>query len=156
MEKPKRKVGRPLGSVETKLSAIKIKNKKLLLKALRENLGILAPALKVACMNRETFSKYYEVDLEFRKEVDDIREEAIDYVEGQLLKQINTGGAAQTIFFLKTKGKSRGYIETTETNMTIDAIKIKYIVPKDEPNDPTSLPLNNNIIKISIPNDENK
>ena len=107
-------------------------------------------------MNRETFSKYYEVDLEFRKEVDDIREEAIDYVEGQLLKQINTGGAAQTIFFLKTKGKSRGYIETTETNMTIDAIKIKYIVPKDEPNDPTSLPLNNNIIKISIPNDENK
>jgi hypothetical protein len=155
MEEEKRKVGRPKGSVSKRLR-LKKKNKELLLKSLQENLGILAPALKVANMNRNTFSKYYEEDLIFRNLVDEIREEAVDYVEGQLFRQIKNGGASQTIFYLKTKGKHRGYIEQNDTNMTIDAVKIKYIIPKDdnliETNTP--LPLDNKVITLNLP--ENK
>jgi hypothetical protein len=155
MEEEKRKVGRPKDSVSKRLR-LKKKNKELLLKSLQENLGILASALKVANMNRNTFSKYYEEDLIFRNLVDEIREEAVDYVEGQLFRQIKNGGASQTIFYLKTKGKHRGYIEQNDTNMTIDAVKIKYIIPKDdnliETNTP--LPLDNKVITLNLP--ENK
>lgn len=158
----KRKAGRPPGAPNKAGLIIKEKNKKLLLKALEENLGVLAPALKVSAISRETFNNYYEQDLNFRIKVDEIREMAIDAVESELIKQIKSGGAAQTIFYLKTKGKSRGYIETSETNMTIDAVKIKYIVPNEEDNklpsgERPALPLDNKLITIQLPeNGDNK
>lgn len=160
MEEPiKKRAGRPKGSTNKSNLRIKKKNKTLLLRSLEENLGILAPALKVAAMDRYTFNKYYEEDLDFRIRVDEIREQSVDYVEGQLLKQIKNGGAAQTIFYLKTKGKHRGYVETTEQNMTIDAVRIKYIIPTEEKEQLTSgenisLPLDNEIIRIDIPKEE--
>ena len=38
----------------------------------------------------------------------------MDYAESQLHKQIGEGSTSATIFYLKTKGKSRGYIERQE------------------------------------------
>jgi hypothetical protein len=38
----------------------------------------------------------------------------IDFAESQLHKQIKEGSTAATIFFLKTKGKQRGYVERIE------------------------------------------
>jgi len=148
--------GRPAGAKGVRSQAQMKKNKKILIKSLQNNLGILAPALLDAAISRGTFNKYYYEDLEFREAVDDIREEAVDFVESQLFKQIKTGGAAQTIFYLKTKGKHRGYIEQTDTNMTIDAIKIKYIIPdedqqKIENKNVGILPLDNQVIKIELP-----
>lgn len=151
-ETPKRKVGRPKGGTNKKNLAVKEKNKELLIKSLRENLGILAPALKFVSIDRYSFNKWYDEDLDFRKKVDEIREECVDYVEGQLLKQIKTGGAAQTIFYLKTKGKHRGYIEQNDTNMTIDAVRIKYIIPKEiEGGENIALPLDNQVIRLELP-----
>lgn len=168
MENKKRKVGRPAGSTSVKSAEITKKNKSLVLKSLQKNLGILAPALRDISTARQTFNKWYNEDPEFRQEVDNIREEAIDFVEAQLFNQIKDGGAAQTIFYLKTKGKKRGYIEQTDTNMTIDAIKIKYIVPDNaldehnivpdnalEEHNNIVLPLDNNVIKLNLP-DGNK
>lgn len=122
---------RPKGS-KNKYSPIKDKNKALILKALEESMGILAPALKTCIMDRWTFNKYYNTDPEFAKKVDDIREGCIDFVESALLKNIKSGNVVGQIFYLKTKGKQRGYIETTETNMNIDTVKIRYIIPEGE------------------------
>jgi hypothetical protein len=46
--------------------------------------------------------------------VEELSEVAIDFAESHLHKLIKDGNPAATIFFLKTKGKGRGYIERQE------------------------------------------
>ncbi len=85
-----------------------------LLEALRKSLGIVTTACNKADVNRSTFYRHYNEDDEFKNEVDNISEEALDMAESQLLKQIQADNTTAIIFYLKTKGKSRGYIERTE------------------------------------------
>lgn len=82
--------------------------------ALEKSLGVVAQACQTAGISRQTFYRWKEEDEEFRSEVGDISEIAIDFVESQLFKQIQTGSTGATIFYLKTKGKKRGYVETQE------------------------------------------
>ena len=65
-------------------------------------------------INRSTFYKYLKEDEEFAKQVKDIENIALDFAESQLHKQISEGNTTATIFLLKTKGKSRGYVERSE------------------------------------------
>lgn len=51
-------------------------------------------------------------------------EHAVDVAEIQLLKQINEGNIAALIFFLKTKGKGRGYVERHEIMITSDQTEV--------------------------------
>ena len=57
-------------------------------------------------------------DPEYAQAVKDIENFALDFVESQLHKQIQKGEVSSTIFYLKTKGKSRGYIERQQTELT--------------------------------------
>jgi hypothetical protein len=57
-------------------------------------------------------------DPEYKAAVDSIADVAIDFAESQLHKQIKEGNSTATIFFLKTNGKKRGYVERQE----IDAV----------------------------------
>ena len=43
---------------------------------------------------------------------------ALDFGETQLHAQIREGNTSATIFFLKTKGKRRGYIERSEMDLS--------------------------------------
>lgn len=88
--------------------------KKALLEALEKSLGVITTACKSVGVNRSTYYDYYNNDEEFRKEVDTLSDVAVDFAESQLHKQINEGSTAATIFYLKTKGKSRGYVERQE------------------------------------------
>ena len=49
---------------------------------------------------------------EFAEREEDIREGVIDMAECKLIELMKDGNIAATIFFLKTQGKSRGYIES--------------------------------------------
>jgi len=42
------------------------------------------------------------------------RELALDTAEYQLMKAVHEGKTAELLFFLKTQGKSRGYVERQE------------------------------------------
>lgn len=88
--------------------------KKALLEALEKSLGVVTTACKAVSLSRKTFYTYYHEDGEFRRAVDDIENIALDFAESQLHKQIQNGEVTSTIFFLKTKGKKRGYVETKE------------------------------------------
>lgn len=88
--------------------------KKALVQHMTESLGIVTTACKKAGCVRSTFYDYYNNDPEFKKQIDDIQEIAIDFVESQLFQQIKDGNGAQTIFYLKTKAKHRGYVERQE------------------------------------------
>jgi hypothetical protein len=51
-------------------------------------------------------------DADYKAAVEELSDVAIDFAESQLHKQIKDGNSTATIFFLKTKGKKRGYVET--------------------------------------------
>ena len=88
--------------------------KKKLVESLEKSLGVVTTACKQTGVNRSTFYDWYNKDEEFKKAVDSIGDIALDFAESQLHKQIKDGNSTATIFFLKTKGKKRGYIERQE------------------------------------------
>ena len=88
--------------------------KKQIVEALEKSLGIVTTAVKTVGIHRSTFYNWYNEDEEFRKEVDGISDIALDFAESQLHKQIQGGNPTSTIFYLKTKGKRRGYVELQE------------------------------------------
>jgi len=88
--------------------------KESILKALEQSLGVVTMACKKADVPRSTFYKWLNEDEDFAKEVKDIENIALDFAESQLHKQIADDSTSATIFYLKTKGKHRGYIERTE------------------------------------------
>lgn len=88
--------------------------KESLIKSLEKSLGIVTTACKNAGCSRETFYKYCKDDAAFKERVEDISNIALDFAESQLHQQIKDGNTSATIFYLKTKGKNRGYIERQE------------------------------------------
>lgn len=105
--------------------------KKNLLTAIEKSLGVVTTACKNAGCSRETFYKYYREDKGFADSVDDMSNIALDFAESQLHRQIKNGNTAATIFYLKTKGKRRGYIERSEfdnkTQISITEFDIKKL-----------------------------
>lgn len=89
-------------------------NKKKALDALKSTMGNVTAACTAADINRRNFYKWREDDAEFDQAVKDISESAIDMGETALMKQIQEGNTACIIFFLKTRGKERGYVERME------------------------------------------
>lgn len=89
--------------------------KENLLKALEKSLGVVTTACKEVDCSRETFYKYCREDEVFKKAVDELENVALDFAESALHKQIKEGTPSSTMFYLKTKGKKRGYIERTES-----------------------------------------
>lgn len=100
------------------------RKKQELLEALRESLGIVTMACENVGVGRSTFYEWLRDDPEFKAEVDDINNRALDFVESKLFGNIENGDVASIIFYLKTKGKARGYIEKQEVEAQVDA-KIK-------------------------------
>ena len=88
--------------------------KESILKALEHSLGVVTVACRSAQIPRSTFYKWINEDEEFAKQVKDIENIALDFAESQLHTQIRSNNTPATIFYLKTKGKKRGYIERQE------------------------------------------
>jgi len=87
------------------------RTKKALLEALEKSLGIVTTACRSVDINRTTFYRYLKDDKEFAVQVKDVENIALDFAESQLLKNIKEGKEPSTIFYMKTKGQKRGYIE---------------------------------------------
>ncbi len=85
--------------------------KQNMIKALELNLGNVSLACKAMNIVRYTHYKWMKEDPEYRKAVKDMENAALDFAESALMKQIAKGNPLSTIFFLKCKGKKRGYIE---------------------------------------------
>ena len=105
--------------------------KEKLLEALKEAQGLIYHACKKAGnISRSTYYRYMREDEEFAKAVEDIKEAQIDYVEGQLIKNISDGKETSIIFYLKSKAKDRGYAEKldiTSGGKSLTELKIEVI-----------------------------
>ena len=110
--------------------------KKALIEALEKSLGVVTTACKLVGVTRTTFYQYVKDDPEFAEAVKDIDEVTIDFAESQLHKQIKDGNTTATIFYLKTKGKKRGYVEKTEIDFSTDNNEeipiIKWVKSEDD------------------------
>lgn len=101
-----------------------------LLIALEKNLGIVTAACKEVGISRDSYYDYYNNDEEFKRKVDDINEIAIDFTESQLFKKIKQGSERSILFFMKYKGRKRGYTDSmdiTSGGKTITDIKLIQI-----------------------------
>lgn len=85
-----------------------------MIEALEKSLGIVTTACKSVGINRSTHYDWMRDDEEYKKAVIGIEDIALDFAESKLHKSIEKGSDTATIFFLKTKGKKRGYIERNE------------------------------------------
>jgi hypothetical protein len=79
-----------------------VHTKKRVIEALEKSLGVITTACKIAEVSRTQFYNWLKDDEDFAKKV----------------QQIKENSTAATIFFLKTKGKKRGYIERQEIDHT--------------------------------------
>lgn len=112
--------------------------KNALIKAMIKTLGNVSESCKICGCSRTTYYEYYAEDEDFKKEIDEIGESNIDFVESKLMqlitgftqdevelfsyqgkvkqekvKRLYPPDKTAIIFYLKTKGKDRGYIEST-------------------------------------------
>ena len=88
--------------------------KKAMVAALEKSLGVVSTACKAVDISRQTHYRWMREDDEYKTAVEELSEVAVDFAESHLHKLIRDGNPAATIFFLKTKGKGRGYVERQE------------------------------------------
>lgn len=106
--------------------------KKALILALEQTLGVVTHACQKTGVNRKTFYDWLQQDPEFRQQVEDINNVVLDFAESKLYSQIKENNTTATIFFLKTKGKHRGYVEKQEIEHSGEIREIKVTVNKNE------------------------
>ena len=114
---------------------------KAFLKHFKEGHGIISYACQAAGIARRTYYNWIEKDEKFRDAVDEVAEEVIDVVESKLLRKINDEDLTAIIFYLKTKGKARGYVEMVENKVTVNPFEA---LMKSLPEDPEENPEENN------------
>jgi hypothetical protein len=105
--------------------------KKKMIEALERTLGRVTEAAESIDIARSTHYDWMQKDPEYKEAVESIGEKALDFVESKLFelidgpqREIMTDAGIQTIkdtpnptaciFYLKTKGKKRGYVERQE------------------------------------------
>ena len=79
---------------------------------LRGNLSAVARAFNVSRTTLYTFVRAHPT---VQQAVDEAREAMLDHAESMLYRKILDGDTTALIFFLKTQGKKRGYVERVET-----------------------------------------
>jgi hypothetical protein len=100
-----------------------------------KSLGVLKTACESSGMCRKTIWEWRKKYPEFDDACHECEEVALDFVESRMFKKIDKGGKgseALIIFYLKTKGKHRGYIEKQEIDMNADVKGVTVNVTNPE------------------------
>lgn len=99
--------------VSTELDVLK----RGMIEALEANLGIVTPAASKVGIHRSTHYYWMKTDPDYAAAVESVQDIALDFAESKLHEQIKEKDTIATIFYLKTKGKKRGYVEKQEISV---------------------------------------
>ena len=88
--------------------------KERVITALQQNKGVVSHAARALECSRQSIYNYIDRHEEVKEAFDEINEATIDRVEQRMLELIDEGHPTLIIFYLKTKGKHRGYVERQE------------------------------------------
>ena len=80
----------------------------------RAQAAIVSKAIDAAGISRTTFHRWRREDPEFDERTSEIEEAQIDFAESKLLEAINAGDVRAITFYLKCKGKQRGWSDTAQ------------------------------------------
>ena len=103
--------------------------------AFEKTLGVVTPAAQMIGVKRSTIYRWREMYPEFDKACKEISEMAVDFVETKMFKKIEGGGKGSEtlmIFYLKCKGKHRGYVEKQEIDMNAEVKGVTINVTNPE------------------------
>ena len=92
--------------------------KRAMVEALTRSLGVVKMACESVGISRQTHYTWMKEDEAYKEACTNIPDIVLDFAEHHLHKLISEGNVSATIFFLKTKGKGRGYIEKQEIEVT--------------------------------------
>ena len=85
-------------------------------------------------ISRKTFYEWKEKKKKLAEGLEAAEEAIIDFAESKLVEHINNDDVQALIFFLRTKGKKRGYVEKTETDVNINQFE-KLMQDTEEDNE---------------------
>lgn len=91
--------------------------------AFEKTLGVVTPAAQMIGVKRSTIYRWREMYPEFDAACKEISETAVDFVESKMFQKIeraDKGSESLMIFYLKTKGKHRGYVEKQELDVNAE------------------------------------
>lgn len=94
--------------------------KKAALEAHYKHKGNVSATCAALGIGRTQFYNWKKNDSEFSEAIDSVTDFCIDHVESKLMDAINDGEIAAIIFYLKTIGKKRGYVERSEFQAAIE------------------------------------
>lgn len=100
----------------------------------KKKLGNISATCDALNISRQSFYTWKEKSPALQRMLDDADESLLDWAETKLIEQINENNLTALIFFLKTKGKKRGYIEQIDKNITTNAFEelMKELPDEDE------------------------
>lgn len=113
----------------------KKQRQEMFLQHFRKSHGIVSYACQKVGITRACYYKWRENDPKFREKADEIEEETIDHVESKLYNAIDKGELTAIIFYLKTKGKKRGYVERVEQDVNVNPFEQLMQELPDDPED---------------------
>lgn len=93
-----------------------LKQKKFI-KCFSGSMGNIHASCEEAEVSRATYYRWLSESEAFKEEIENVTEMNVDYAESKLMSVIQEKNVTAIIFYLKTKGKSRGYVEQNEVKI---------------------------------------
>ncbi len=86
----------------------------VIIEAVKSSSGLLTLAAKKSGYTYMTVRRYVKDFPTVAKAVEEAKEAILDFTEGKLYENIKKNDTASIIFYLKTQGKLRGFVERSE------------------------------------------
>lgn len=83
-------------------------------------------------ISRKTFYEWKEKKKKLAEGLEEVDESILDWAESKLKEHIDSNDLQALIFFLRTKGKKRGYVEKTEADVNINQFEKLMQETEDE------------------------
>jgi len=106
---------------------IKLENYK---KAIIDSGGFITKTAEILGITHPSVSGYIKAHPELQELIRSINEKHLDFAEAQLLTLIKEKDKAAIFFYLKCKGKDRGYIERAEYDIKTPGDPVRIMLDK--------------------------
>lgn len=95
--------------------------------AIRQHYGNVSAIATAFGVSWDAIKDRIDADPVLKRELEISRERMLDNAESVLYTKVLAGATPELLFFLKTQGKKRGYIEKSELSITDDVVyEIKW------------------------------
>lgn len=106
-------------NTESRTKKRKVSNDEIVIAYEKKGANISATC-KALDIDRTTFYNRRKASADLNEKLTAVEESLIDFAESKLMKAITEDNLTATIFYLKTKGRNRGYVERVEQEVTVN------------------------------------